>query len=56
MDFQVFVQDCKILKIENGVLGEDWFYDFGLMELRFLKRNLRCKFIDVDNLMYELGY
>ena len=56
MDLKFFLGDLRILKIENGVLGEDWFYDFGLMELRFLKRNLRCKFIDVDNLMYELGY
>jgi hypothetical protein len=56
MDFQVFVPDCKILKIENGVLGEDWFYDFGHMELIFLEHNLLCKFIDVDNLTYELGY
>ena len=44
------IGDCKILNIENGVVGEDWYYDFGLMELRFLKRTLECKFITADNM------
>jgi hypothetical protein len=48
MDFKFFHRDCRILKIENGVLGEDWYYDYGLMELRFLQGNLKCKFIKTD--------
>ena len=50
MDFKFMKRDCRILKIENGVLGEDWYCDYYLMELRFLERNLECKFIKTDNL------
>ena len=50
MDFKFMKRDCRILKIENGVLGEDYQCDYGLMELRFLQLNLKCKFIITDNL------
>ena len=50
MDCDIMYRDCRILKIENGVLWKDLYFDYGLMELRFLKRNLQCKFIKTDNL------
>ena len=50
MELDFIDRDCYILKIENGVIGEDWYCDYGLMELRFLERNLKCKFIKNDAL------
>jgi hypothetical protein len=50
MEFNFFNRECRILKIENGVIGEDWYCDYGLIELKFLKRNLKCKFIKIDAL------
>jgi hypothetical protein len=48
MDYDFMVIDCRILNIEDGMLGEDWYCDYDLMELRFLQRNLKCKFIKTD--------
>jgi hypothetical protein len=50
MDIIFHFGDSFIMNIENGVLGKDWFYDFELIELRFLEKNLKCKFITSDNL------
>jgi len=40
------------LKIDNGVLGEEYYYDFGFMELILLESYLECKFIIADNLRF----
>ena len=52
MGTQFPIGGSKILKIDNGVLGEEYYYDFGFMELCLLKSYLKCKFITADNLRF----